>query len=113
MMPRPAKRGAAASETLQIRITPRERELIDEHRGFHTVTDFILDSVMGRIQQMNAPIREPQPGGWTAPTETLYDLNPHRHKRGTLASETTIKGVTIRSWNCSEPGCTEILGGKG
>jgi len=108
-MPRPAKRGSAATITLQFRVTQPEADLIDTSRGFQSLSDFIRDCVMTRIRLMDQPIREVPP---INPDERLMEPTAHRHKRGKLAGETVIKGVPHRTYHCAEPGCLTILGDK-
>lgn len=128
------------SESLTLRLTPREVEIIDQYRegasrsafirsiiqsiadsnavpypGEPRMTDQVLPPVptVEAAPVVESPLTEQPVQVETVSTNDLEEgaVKKHFHKRGAVITTRYDKGQTITTYECAEPGCYQTMEG--
>lgn len=107
-MPRTADiPGVPATKVLQVRLTPADLEALDAQRSERTRSEYVRDLLRQNLPQQAPDLSLGKSAGRTRPEND--EVGTHRHRRGKQISEMTLKGVTTKTYRCSEPGCNQEL----
>lgn len=95
------------TQRIDVRLSPREEEMLDEVRGTLTRSTWIRNQIITAHQQRETPA-EPSVEAQAPEPRTLKTVK-HFHKPGVLIEEWHEKGVKKSLHRCAEPSCTETM----